>query len=145
MESYIADKKKLYTVILEFLENFYDTVDEECFERFSPYFKQQDKNGAFENMEDFLRIIKNISDEHHRDTTFITRTKQLLLHYKSQIKQTLSNDEVFNIFEDNKLLVHFLLTSDIIRMTEKICKHMMNMNLTVTVIVTFSIQSLNTF
>ena len=77
-------------------------------------------------MKEFLRIIKNISDEHHRNTNFITRTKQLLLQYKIQIKQTLSNEEIFNIFEDNKLLVHFLLMNDVIRMTDKICEEMMS-------------------
>ncbi|KAK8844214.1 hypothetical protein M9Y10_024420 [Tritrichomonas musculus] len=128
MESYIADKKKLHAAILEFLENsdenLDDTVDEECFERLSPILEQQVKDGAFENMKEFLLIIKNISDE-HRVTNF-PRTKQLLLHYKHQIKQTLSNEEIFYIFEDNKLLVHFLLTNDIIRMTDMICKSMMN-------------------
>ena len=129
MESYIADKKKLYTAILEFLENSDENFDyttiEECFERSSPNLKQKDKDGAFEDMKDFLRIIKNISDEHHRDTTFIARTKQLLLHYKDQIKQTLSNEEIFYIFEDNKLLVHFLLSNDVIRLTDNICESMM--------------------
>ncbi|KAK8835254.1 hypothetical protein M9Y10_039802 [Tritrichomonas musculus] len=123
MESYIADKKKLYTAILEFLENsdenLDDTANDIYFERLSPI-------EDCENMKDFLRIIKNISDEHHRDTNFITRTKQLLLHYKQQIKQTLSNEEIFNLFADNKLLVHFLLTNDIIKMTDKICYEMMN-------------------
>ena len=130
MEDYIADKKKLYSVILEFLENsdenFDDTTNEKCFERLSPITNQEVKDGACEKIEEFLRIVKNISDEHHRDPTFIARTKQLLLHYKNQIKQTLSNEEIFYIFEGNKLLVHFLLANDIIRMTEKICEYMMN-------------------
>ena len=130
MESYIADKKKIYATILEILEdpflNFDDTVDEECFERLSPILEQQVKDGAFENMKEFLQIVKNISDEHHRSINFITNTKQLLLHYKHQIKQTLSNEEIFYIFEDNKLLVHFLLTNDIIKMTDKICEVIMN-------------------
>ena len=130
MESYIADKKKLYSAILEFLENsdenFDDTTDEKYLERLSPITKKEVKVGDCENMKEFLRIIKNISDEHRRDTNFITRTKQLLLHFKSQIKQTLSNEEIFYIFEDNKLLVHFLLTKDIIRLTDKICEAMMN-------------------
>ena len=129
MKSYIADKKKLYTTILEFLENsdenFDDTTDDEYFERFSPNLKQEDKAGSFENIEEFLRIIKNISDEHHRDTSFMTRIKQLLLHYKRQIKQTLSNEEIFYIFEDNKLLVHFLLRNDVIRLTDDICESML--------------------
>ena len=130
MESYIVDKKKLYAAILEFLansdENFDDTTNEKCFERLSAILNEQDKNGYCEDMKEFLRIIQNISFYHHRDTTFITRTKQLLLHYKDQIKQTLSNDEIFYIFEDNKLLVHFLLSNDVIRMTDKICEVMMN-------------------
>ena len=130
MKSYIVDKKKLYIAILEFLENsdeeFDDATNEKCFERFSLNLKQEDKDGAFEDMKDILLIIKNISEEHHRDTNFVTRTKQLLLHYKHQIKQTLSNEEIFNIFEDNKLLVHFLLTNDVIKMTDSICEAMMS-------------------
>ena len=129
MESYIADKKKLYSAILEFLENsdenFDDTTDEKYLERLSPITKKEVKVGDCENMKGFLQIIKNISDEHRRDTNFITRTKQLLLHFKSQIKQTLSNEEIFYIFEANKLLVHFLLTNDFIRITDKICEEMM--------------------
>lgn len=130
MDSYIADKKKLYIAIHEFLENSDensdDTANEKCIERLSLNLKQQVKDKAFENLKEFLQIIKNISDEHHRDTNFIARTKQLFLHYKSQIEQTLLNEEIFYIFEDNKLLVHFLLTNDIIRLTDKICDHMMN-------------------
>ena len=130
MERYIADKKRLYISILEFLENsdenFDGTTNEKYLERLSPIIKQQVKDGDCENMKEFLLIIKNISNEHHRDTNFIARTKQLLLHYKSQIKQTLSNEDIFEIFKDNKLLVHFLLTNDVIRITDTICEYMMN-------------------
>ncbi|KAK8850249.1 hypothetical protein M9Y10_018375 [Tritrichomonas musculus] len=77
-------------------------------------------------MKEFLRIIKNICDYHHCCPSFIRRTKQLLFYYKHQIKKTLSNDVIFYIFEDNKLLVLFLLTNDVIRMTDRICELMMN-------------------
>ncbi|KAK8888241.1 hypothetical protein M9Y10_039306 [Tritrichomonas musculus] len=125
MESYITDHKKLYTAILEFLENSDENFDDTANDGYILDIQQQVKDEDHGNMEEFLRIVKNINDHHHRDTNFITRTKQLLLYYKSQIKQTLSNEEIFDIFKDNKLLVHFLLTNDIIRMTDTISEKMM--------------------
>lgn len=51
MESYIANKKKLYTAIIEFLENsddnFDDTTDEKYLERLSPIIKQEVKDGDY--------------------------------------------------------------------------------------------------
>ena len=59
-------------------------------------------------------------DNHHRDPSFIAKAKQII-----RIKQTLSNDEIFHLFEDNKLLVLFLLENDIIEMSDTICEEMM--------------------
>ena len=128
MESYINDKKNLYTTILQYLENSDDNFDDTT-KQLSIYFesitrnnKHQVKDGEF--MLEFLQIIKNISDNHHRDQNLVKKTFQLLQHYKNQIKQTLSNDEIFHLFETNKLLVLFLLKNDILTLTESICEEM---------------------
>lgn len=58
-----------------------------------------------EEMTQFLLIIKSISGNHHRDINFNKKIKDILQYYKEQIKQALSNDEMFYIFENNKLIV----------------------------------------
>ena len=129
MESYISDKKNLYTTILEFLEiseEDYDcTMKEQYFEKLSPLINQHVKDGDSEWMHEFLEIINCISDNHHRDPNFVQRTQDLLQHYKNEIKQTMSNDSIFHLFADNKFLVRLLLKNDIITMTDTICSEIM--------------------
>ena len=79
-----------------------------------------------EEMHQFLEIINNIGEHHHRDQHFNERMNQLILHYKDQIKQTLSNQEIFHIFENNLKIVHFLLQKDIITISDDIFDEMIN-------------------
>ena len=130
MESYISDKKNLYTTILEFLEISEDdsdcTTKEQYFEKLSLLINQNVKDGDdSEWMHEFLEIIKCISDNHHRDPNFAQKTQDLLQHYQNEIKQTMSNDSIFHLFADNKFLVHLLLKNDIITMTDTICSEIM--------------------
>ena len=116
MESYIAYKKKLYTSILEFLESSEDNDKPkiQCFERLTQIMKQQYKDGDIEWMQEFLRIIKNVNDSHHRYPNFVRNIQELLQHYKDEIKQTMPNDDLFQLFQDDKLMIHFLLKNGII-------------------------------
>ena len=77
-------------------------------------------------MTQFLLIIKNISDHHHRDMNFIAKIQKILQQYQEQIKQTLLNDEIFHLFENNKLIVHFLLKNNIINISESIYNYIVN-------------------
>ena len=130
MESYIEDKKNLYTQILEFLEDSDehndDKVTKESFEKLINVIKSQQIETDKEEMRQFVEIIKSIGENHHRDHHFNKGINQLLLHYKQQIKQTLSNSEIYHMFEDNKKVVLFLLKQDIITISDEISKEMMN-------------------
>ena len=54
-----------------------------------------------EGYQQFLQIVNSISDNHCRKHNFNTKVNQLLLHYKSQIKQTLSNPSSFSFTKLN--------------------------------------------
>ena len=126
MEDYIEDKKKLYTSIIEFVENEEDINNEIYFDKLKSLIKSQQIEGSHEEMEEFLCIIQVICDNHHRNPNFIKRLQQILQQYKEQIKQTLSNNEIFRIFINNKLIVLFLLKAGIITITDSIFSVMMN-------------------
>ncbi|KAK8881362.1 hypothetical protein M9Y10_004098 [Tritrichomonas musculus] len=119
MEIYIEYKKKLYNTILEFLEESAE-VSQPSFSQFCENMKNFCFKGNREEMRQFLLTIKRISDHHRRDVNFIQRIEKILQHYKEQIKQTLSNEEIFHIFESNKLIVLFLFKNDIITISEDI-------------------------
>ena len=124
MESYIDLKKKLYNTIMKFLEKSDENLDVIS----QKYLKKIYDNFNFdedrEEMIQFLLTIKSISDNHHRDCHFIQKITQIFQHYKEQIKQILSNDEIYQIFESNKLIVLFLLKNEFITISEKIYNEM---------------------
>ena len=103
MESYIESKKKLYNIILEFL-NESEEINQRSFTKFIRDMRKYQFDGDREEMTQFLLIIKSISDHHHRDKNFIQKVKEILQHYQAQIKQTLSNEEIFYIFENNYIV-----------------------------------------
>ena len=124
MESYIKNKKNLYTAILEFLEGSdkrsEDEFNNESFQKLINIIKNQQIEENEEEMHQFLEIIKRIEDNHHRDQHFNERMNQLLDYYKDQIKQTLSNLEIYHIFKNNKKIVYFLLQKGIITISYEI-------------------------
>ncbi|KAK8883930.1 hypothetical protein M9Y10_043032 [Tritrichomonas musculus] len=126
MESYIEDKKNLYTSILNFLEESDepndDEIRKESFQKLTNVFKNQEIEGDCEEMRQFLEIVKCIGEHHHRDQNFNRRVNELLEHYQDQIKQTLSNLDIFHIFENNKKIVLFLIQKCIITMSDEIYK-----------------------
>lgn len=130
MESYIEDKKKLYSAIHEFLESpgeiNNDEFNDESFQEITNLVNDQQIEGDPEEMRHFLEIIKNISDNYHRSCFFNEKINQILLYYKDQIKQYLTDIEIFHIFESNKKIILFLLKSDIITNSESICSEMMS-------------------
>lgn len=127
MESYIENKKKICCTILEFLENSEETYENEIhFQILTELVNSQKIEGDNKEMQQFLKIIKNISDNHYREINFINKIEKILQYYTDQIKQTLSNIEIFNIFESNKILLLFLLENGTIKISDTIYEVIIN-------------------
>ena len=106
---YVNEKKKSYNDLLQFLENPQNKDDD-----FINLFNLNKEEGEKEQIENLLQLSKSISDNHKRDDCFLRKLFAIVEHYKDQIKQTLSNIEIFEIFRTNKLFLLFLLESQII-------------------------------
>ena len=114
-------------LFLDFFENSDGNYsDESCSIFFRILNEYQGIKECREEMYEFLKILNGIGSHHYRDRQFNSKMKQILLHYKEQINQTLSNDEIFHIFEHNKNIVHFLLKNEIITISDHIYKSMMS-------------------
>ncbi|KAK8884315.1 hypothetical protein M9Y10_043423 [Tritrichomonas musculus] len=68
----------------------------------------------------FLHILFNISNNHYRNHNFFQKIFQILVILKNDIINFFSNDEIFNIFKDNKRILLFLIEEKIITITKSI-------------------------
>ena len=121
MISYINEKKNLYNSVIEFLDNSDDLDDgnDSYFQELIEFASNQIERDPKEMVE-FLQILKDIVDNHHREPNFFSKINQILQQYSNKIKQTLSNEEIFEIFENNKIFILFLLKNQILTITEPI-------------------------
>ena len=112
IKKYICQKKELYDILLEYID---------CNDQLSIYF--QNLIDIFENQEIkesqaefrlFLHTLSKISKNHYRDQFFSHKIEKILIYMKEDIKQTFSNSQIMNIFKNNKLILLFLLTNQII-------------------------------
>ncbi|KAK8843295.1 hypothetical protein M9Y10_025150 [Tritrichomonas musculus] len=130
MENYIQDKELLYNAILEFIDypndNSNNSGSELCFYSLTKIIKNQQIEKDREEMQEFLQIIKSIIDNHHRDNNFLPKLEKIFQYYKNQIKQTLSNIEIYHIFESNKKVLLYLLQNNIVTITDSIYSEMIN-------------------
>lgn len=102
-------RKKSYNDLLQFLENPANNEDE-----FIKFFNLNKEEGEKEQIENLLQLVKSIADNHKRDDCLLKKLFAIVGHYKDQIKQTLSNIEIYDISRTNKLFLLFLLESQII-------------------------------
>ena len=123
VESYVDCKKKLYSTIIEFLDES-EEIFQQSFSQFCENMRNYHIEEDREEMTQFLQILKSISNHHHRDENFNQKIKEILQHFKKSIKQTLSNDEIFQIFENNKLIIYFFFQNGIINISESIYHNM---------------------
>ena len=83
MESYISDKKKLYSILIEFFENDNENNEEiskKYFQQLSNIMMSQQIEGDHDEIEQFLQMIKCISDNHHRNFNFLEKILHILIY-----------------------------------------------------------------
>ena len=113
IKTYLEQMKELYDNLLEFIED-YDLIEEKleivinCI------------NYEKEEFEHFLRLLTNLVSHYHRDDRFIEKVEKILDSIKNQIKQTFSNYELIDIFQNNKLILLLLFQKEIILFDEYI-------------------------
>ena len=118
IQKYIQEKKQNYDNLMKFLENIDN--NEEDFQNLIKTISDQKQGELQENLENFLQLITDIANNYRRDETLFTKIFQIIEYYESQIKQTFSNIERFNIFESNKKLLLFLFKKGIITIDDTI-------------------------
>ncbi|KAK8892416.1 hypothetical protein M9Y10_029643 [Tritrichomonas musculus] len=121
---YINKLKRIYCTIIKFLDNQYEinNVNDEPFHILKCYADNIECDENREEITQILHMINNIASNHHRGSNFIKKIKKIIQCFKSVIMSSLSNYEIFSIFKENKLILKYLIDSEIINVSEEICK-----------------------
>ena len=126
VEENIEKMKELQTIILDLLDcDDIERIDDELKHISSLCLQfQQDRH----KLKSILYLIDKIAKNHHRCFNFNDKIFQVLLLFKTQIKQTFSNDEIFEIFKSNNRILLFLIEEGLFQIDESIALKMTNKN-----------------
>lgn len=117
---YINTKQELYNVLLSFLE--YEE-DEDMKTKLMIFFYDNIKEEDNAEMKFFLQLINKISENHHRTAFFLERIISIIQLFSNDIKLSLSNQEIFDIFKENKLILYYLFKNKIIEIDQNILNY----------------------
>ena len=119
----IEEKKNIQKELLDFLND----DDENAEQKYSKIIKflddQKIRDDKYE-LKSFLHLISRISNNHYRNSCFIKKITQILSYFKNEIQKNFSNQEIFDIFELNKIIHLFLIKEKIIEINELIVNKM---------------------
>ena len=123
-KEYIEKKKNLHESLLDFINDpDYDDVN---YNDLIKTIKEQKITKNHNEFEHFLRLLLNISNNHHRDSLFFSKIERIIKKYSNKIKRTFSNIKIFHIFESNKILLLFIIKENIIQLNDLIINEMLN-------------------
>lgn len=123
VQAYLKKMKSLQKGFISFISS--KTKEEE--ETHQNLIQLLDDYKIKENQSDFkmfLRLITKIADNDQHLPNYFNKITSVIDHIKNEIKQTFSNQEIFDIFRSNKRIILFLIKSNIISFDEALIPHL---------------------
>ena len=121
INNYIEHKKRLYDHLLAYIQASNDNSDD--FQNLINFLKTENYVKNHEELVHFLFLISNISNDHHRHHDFYDKIYKIIQHFLEHIKQTMSNQDIFDIFKNNKMILLYLIKNEIIKFDDYAIKY----------------------
>ena len=118
VQQYFTEKKKLYNILHEFIESDVSDENSVLIQNLSSMIQKNLENQ--EELKELLTIVSKIADYHCRCQNFNDKIETIITIIENQIKENISNTELFNIFKNNKKIIHFLFKKQILQMNNNI-------------------------
>lgn len=118
IQKYLDKIKSIYHSFLEFLCK--EMNNEEHFQNLIQILEDHNIFDDHHELKVFLRLLLKISNNHFRTPEFFGKIERIILLFREQIKQSFSNNEIFNIFKNNKRILLLLIENEIIFIDESI-------------------------
>ncbi|KAK8871653.1 hypothetical protein M9Y10_007390 [Tritrichomonas musculus] len=111
IEHYFNELKKIYESIISFIDD--ESGEETNYQNLIKLFDDLKIRENKYELKSILHLLLNISNNHHRNSSFFDKIGQIFTYFKDQIKQTLTNYMIFNIFQSNKRILLLLIELEI--------------------------------
>ena len=118
IQKYIDNKKDIYNLFLSYIDD--TQIKDFDLSKLEKFFKHEDHSVNPEELKQFLSLIVDISNNHHRTQNFFDKIKQILQFYSKLIKDSLSNFEIFDVFKTNKMILLYIIQNQIIMIDDNI-------------------------
>ena len=117
-QKYLEEMKKIQDLLIDFIDN--DSMTDENFKNFVDQLNKHLICQDHHKLKDFLGILMNISNNHHRCANFFVKIEQILHYFKKEISNFFSNLELFKIFKRNKRILLYLFDEKMLTMNDYI-------------------------
>ncbi|KAK8842426.1 hypothetical protein M9Y10_026009 [Tritrichomonas musculus] len=121
IQEFLIKMANIQNALLHFIES---EPNETNFQNFVKLVEDNQIQKDRQKFHSFLYLLNKVSNNHNRNTDFISKFEKILNFYASYIKQTFSNTEIFHIFENNKRILLFLINEKIVSIDHHINKSM---------------------
>ncbi|KAK8847126.1 hypothetical protein M9Y10_019707 [Tritrichomonas musculus] len=119
IQEYFKKKKAFYNALLNFIDSG-EFQNEDEFNKLTVLIKSHE-------IEPVISLILNIANNHHRKEGFFNKIENILLNLEKDIKERYSNQELFDIFINNKRILLFFINKKIISIDDYVKKMLLSM------------------
>ncbi|KAK8872176.1 hypothetical protein M9Y10_007939 [Tritrichomonas musculus] len=120
LQQYLDEMKTIQCNILDFIDD--EINKEENFQNIQIIFEDENICCTLNKLKLVLRMIANISNDHHRELNFFDKIEKIIILLTENIKKYFSNSDIFNIFKINKKILLFLIEEKMIIIDDHIAK-----------------------
>lgn len=112
IREYIDKMEKMHKVLLYYIED--EDNKKDSFDKLKhQLYDQKVRENKFK-LKTFLYLISKIANEHYRSIDFFTKIENVMKIFKDDFKKYFTNSEIFSIFENNKRILYFLFSENIL-------------------------------
>lgn len=112
IQAHIKEMKEIYNKLHKYICN--EDNSESQLKDLINLLQDSLKKDNSNKLREIVHIINDISDNHYRTPNFFDKIEQILLQLKDDIKQSMSNSNIFNIVKENKRLLLWFIEQKII-------------------------------
>lgn len=102
MEKEINKRKELQSLVLRFIDDDNDAYN---FQVLTEFICDNNISKTKIDLQDFLHLLINIANNHHRGVSFFSKILQIFNHLLSDIRSFYSDNEILDKFWQNEIII----------------------------------------
>lgn len=105
VQELISERKELYTNFMNMIEA---ADDSQSYLSFVDLCERKEIKEKREEIMFIMHMMIEVSENHYRNANFFDKIEKIIFHFKDQIKQALSDSELYLLCKNNKRMLYFM-------------------------------------